>query len=58
MEDKLTIEFTKEETNALAELLDIAVKAGGLRVASAAIVIMQKLQEAAKKAEEDTANGN
>ena len=39
----MKIELTNEEANALANLLDIAVKAGGLRSASAALVIFQKL---------------
>jgi hypothetical protein len=42
------IELTNEEANALANLLDIAVKAGGIRSAAAALVIFQKLEAAAK----------
>ena len=44
----MKIELTSEEANALATLLDIAVKAGGIRSASAALVIFQKLEAAAK----------
>jgi hypothetical protein len=44
----MKIELTNEEANALANLLDIAVKAAGLRSASAALVIFQKLETAAK----------
>lgn len=45
----MKIELTNEEANALANLLDIAVKAGGLRSANAALVIFQKLEAAAKE---------
>ena len=44
----MTITLTNEEANALANLLDIAVKAGGIRSAAAALVIFQKLEAAAK----------
>lgn len=44
----MKIELTNEEANALANLLDIAVKASGIRSASAALVIFQKLEVAAK----------
>jgi len=44
----MKIELTNEEANALANLLDIAVKAGGIRSASAALIIFQKLEAAAK----------
>jgi hypothetical protein len=45
----MKIELTNEEANALANLLDIAVKAGGLRSANAALVIFQKLEAAVKE---------
>jgi predicted DNA-binding transcriptional regulator YafY len=38
-----TIEFSDEETNALVQLLDIAVKAGGLNVAQAASSLAAKI---------------
>ena len=44
----MKIELTNEEANALANLLDIAVKAGGIRTASVALVVFQKLEAAAK----------
>lgn len=44
----MKIELANEEANALATLLDIAVKTGGIRSASAALVIFQKLEAAAK----------
>lgn len=45
----MTIELTPDEANALAGLLDIAVKANGLRSAAAALAIFQKLEAAAKE---------
>jgi len=44
----MTITLTNEEANALANLLDVAVKAGGIRSAAAALAIFQKLEIAAK----------
>lgn len=41
-----TIEFTNEEINALVALLDIAVKAGGINVAEAALFLTKKLRGA------------
>jgi len=41
-----TIEFTDEEINALVALLDIAVKAGGINVAEAAVFLTKKLKGA------------
>lgn len=48
---KMNIELSKEEANALAALLDLAVKSGGLQAAGAALVIMRKVEAAAKTAE-------
>ena len=42
-----TIEFTDEEVNALIQLLDIAVKAGGLQVAQAASLLAAKIGQQA-----------
>lgn len=42
----MTIDFTKEEANALMQLLDLACKAGGLQVAEAAIYMTKKIQPA------------
>lgn len=42
----LTLELTKQEQTALLQLLDIAVKAGGLSVAEASIQLAQKIQVA------------
>lgn len=44
----LKIEMTKEEAQNLAGLLDIAVKSGGMQVAGAALMIMRKVEEAAR----------
>ena len=38
-----SIEFSEGEINALVQLIDIAVKAGGLNVAQAGAVLAQKL---------------
>ena len=40
------IEFTDEEINALVALLDIAVKAGGINVAEAAVYLTKKIRGA------------
>lgn len=45
----MKIELTIEEANALINLIDLAVKAGGLQVAPTAVAMMQKLKEAADK---------
>lgn len=49
----MTIELTKEEATALVQLIDLAVKSGGLQVANAALVLMSKLDAAAKAEKED-----
>jgi hypothetical protein len=41
-----SIEFTEGELRALIQLLDIAVKTGGLQVSEAAVVLAQKCQTA------------
>lgn len=38
-----SIEFSEGEINALVQLIDLAVKAGGLNVAQAGAVLAQKL---------------
>ena len=40
-----TIEFTDQELQVLTQLLDIAVKAGGLNVAEAASVLAKKISQ-------------
>lgn len=47
----MVLELTKEEAQQLLELLDIATKAGGLQVASAALPIATKVLEAGQKSE-------
>ena len=42
------LEFTEQEVQVLSQLLDLAVKAGGLNVAEAALVLNKKLIEAVK----------
>ena len=46
---ELTLTLTKEEGQTLFELIDLAVKAGGVQVAKAAMPIVDKLMEAAKQ---------
>ena len=41
--DMKTIDFTDNELNILVQLLDIAVKAQGLNVAEAAVVLARKV---------------
>jgi predicted DNA-binding transcriptional regulator YafY len=43
----MNIELTNDEAQALVQLLDIAVKAGGLRVTQPALAIAQKIDAAA-----------
>lgn len=43
------VEFTKDELEALAGLLDAAVRAAGLRAVKDAAPILAKLEEAAKE---------
>ena len=42
----INISFTEQELNALVQMLDLAVKAGGLNVAGAAFMLQQKLAAA------------
>ena len=48
----MTLELTNDEANALAQLLDLAVKAGGLGAAEAALPIFKKLKMAAEPSQE------
>jgi len=53
-DNMITLNLSTDEANALAGLLDIAVKAGGIRSANAALVIFQKLEAAAKVENSET----
>lgn len=44
------VTFTNQEVHALSQLLDIAVKAGGMQVAAAALALQNKLVEAVQAA--------
>lgn len=44
----MTIELTEQEGQALLQLIDLAVKSGGLNVAQAGFVLAAKISEAAK----------
>jgi hypothetical protein len=52
----IKIEMTVDEANALLNLLDVAVKAGGIRIAPAALTIVQKIENSAKS--ENTNNAD
>ena len=52
---ELTLTLTKDEGQTLYELIDLAVKAGGVQVAKVAVPIVDKLMaEAAKLKEKDS----
>lgn len=46
--DSATVTFTKEEAQALLQIIDIAVKSAGLNVAEAATVLAKKIDAAFK----------
>lgn len=52
----ITLNLTKEEANALGALLDAAVKATGIQGAKAAVIIFDKLQQAAQDASKEPAD--
>jgi len=52
----ITLNLTNEEANALGALIDMAVKASGIQGAKAAVVLFEKLEQAAKHAAEATPN--
>lgn len=53
--NKIAIEFTKEEANALVQLLDIAQKTQGLPVSKSCIYFFEKFNEAFKDEVEEPA---
>ena len=55
---ELTLTLTKNEGQALFELLDVAVKAGGVQVAKAALPIVYKLMAEAAKLKDETNGSN
>lgn len=50
----ITIKLTTEATNALMQLIDIAIKAGGYQNAKVAVPIADIILEAAKQADESS----
>lgn len=44
----MTVTFTDQDQQALVAALDAYVKAGGINVATSAVVVLQKLQQAAQ----------
>jgi hypothetical protein len=55
---ELTLTLTKQEGQTLFELLDVAVKAGGVQVAKAAMPIVDKLMAEAAKLKDETNGSN
>jgi len=45
MEEETKVSFTKNEAQVLLQLLDIAVKAGGIQVAEAAVILFKKFEK-------------
>lgn len=48
-------QFTIEELNKLAQICDIATKAGGLQIAQEALPLVAKMQQIAKEMQEASA---
>lgn len=48
----VNVAFSPQEVQALIELLNIAVKAGGLRIAAPALTLEQKLMQAVQQTAE------
>jgi hypothetical protein len=46
----ITLQLTEQEAQTIIQLMDVAVRAQGLQVAQAALVLTAKIQEAAKLA--------
>lgn len=42
--NETTIKLTNQEANVLLQLIDLAVKSGGINVAEAAVVLTKKIQ--------------
>lgn len=49
----MQVEYTNEEAQAAINLYDLAVKAGGLQVANAALLLTKKLQDAKETSVEE-----
>ena len=47
----MNIDFTEQEATAVLQLIDMAVKANGMTVAEASVVLTKKIQEAFKPKE-------
>ena len=52
----IQIELSEQEANALIELINLAVKSGGLNVAQAGFVLASKVQAAAQSAKKEPEN--
>tara|TARA_Y100000310_G_scaffold83357_1_gene80011 strand:- start:728 stop:928 length:201 start_codon:yes stop_codon:yes gene_type:complete len=51
--EKIQVEFTVQEAQVLVNILDIATKAGGLKVAESCVIVTKRLQAAMPKIEEE-----
>ena len=54
----ITVSLTEQENNVLIQLIDLAVKSGGLQVAEASVVLSKKLQAAQAAANTPTVVGD
>lgn len=52
MDKPITIELSPQEAQALADVLDIATKAGGIQVAKVTVDLMNKLMQAVEASRE------
>jgi len=46
----ITVDFTENETAQLGQVIDVAIKTGGIQVAMVAMPLFDKLREATKSA--------
>lgn len=49
-------QFTLEELNKLAQICDVATKAGGIQIAQETVPLVAKMQQIAKEMQEFSAN--
>lgn len=52
----MIIKINENEKRALIELIDVAVKSGGLRLAEAGVVLAKKISEAIDEPKENSKN--
>lgn len=49
---EVIIKLSEQEAKVLTQLIDLAVKAGGINVAEAAVVLVKKIEESASENKE------